>query len=168
MFRSDQHFGLNLKDLVQVQKQVNVVKWHLMKYSKDPQARLVYDYRLGLDRKGHIGRGQTTSSSLTIERVERSFELEKILGAGQRGHAGLGFQKAGKKPNPRERIISRLKEEAEEKRLVILYEYQMQASWLQWACNSEEGSYLASCVVPVFSTLTQVLAQRPVQYFALA
>ena len=32
-------------------------------------------------------------------------------------------------------IITRMKKEAEEKRLVILHQYELQASWLSWGLN---------------------------------
>jgi len=60
LYGSNEHFRLNFKDLRQMQEQLEVVKWHIMKDSKDPQLKL-YRYRLNLDRKGHIGRGNRTS-----------------------------------------------------------------------------------------------------------
>ena len=67
LYRANEHFGLNFKDLGQMQKQLEVVKWHIMKCSKDPQAQELYRYRLDRDRKGYIGRGNRTSPCLTLE-----------------------------------------------------------------------------------------------------
>src|SRR5690349_16428878 len=72
LYRSNEHFGLNFKELLQMQKQLEVVKWHIIKFSKDAQVQALYGYRLALDRKGHIGRGNTTSPCLTLENLERS------------------------------------------------------------------------------------------------
>ena len=135
LFRSNEHFGLNLKDLVEMWRQTRVVKWHIMKYAKDPQTRKVYDHRLGLDQKGHIGKGNITSPALTIERIERSLDFERIIGAGQLGRTGLGFQRVSKKLRPREHIVARMKQEAEENRMVLLHDYQMQTNWLHWGLD---------------------------------
>ena len=60
LYRSPEHFGLNFKDLVQMEKQLHVIKWQIIKYSKDSQMQQLYKYRLALDRSGHIGRGNRT------------------------------------------------------------------------------------------------------------
>jgi hypothetical protein len=88
-----------------------VVKWHIMKYSKDPQAQELYRYRLDRDRKGHIGRGNRTSPCLTLENLQRSRELERLSSAGQHGRRGLGFQFRYRRVEPREEVIERLKQE---------------------------------------------------------
>ena len=121
LYRSNEHFGLNFKDLRQMQKQLEVVKWHIMKYSKDPQAQELYRYRLNRDRKGHIGRGNRTSPCLTLENLERSHELERLSSAGQHGRRGLGFQFRYRRVEPREEVIERLKRETEAKRLLVLH-----------------------------------------------
>ena len=61
LYRSNENFGLNFKDLRQVEKQLRVIKWHIIKYSKDSQLRQLFQYRLDLDRRGHIGKGNKTS-----------------------------------------------------------------------------------------------------------
>ena len=53
LYRSNSNFGLNFKDLIQMDKQLRLIKWHIVKYSKDLQMRLLYQYRLDLDNKGH-------------------------------------------------------------------------------------------------------------------
>jgi len=88
LYRSSEHFGLNFKDLVQMEKQLRVIKWQIIKYSKDTQMQQLYNYRLALDRSGHIGRGNRTSPCLTLEKLENSRALERFVGFGQQGHQG--------------------------------------------------------------------------------
>jgi hypothetical protein len=135
LYRSNEHFGLNFKDLGLLRKQLEVVKWHLHKYSRDVQSQQLYQYRLDLDRKGHIGKGNRTSPCLTLENLERSRELDRISGIGQQGRHGLGFGYKYRKVEPREAVIDKMKKEAEEKRLIILHQYQMQTSWLSWGLD---------------------------------
>ena len=120
-----------------MEKQLRVIKWHLIKYSKDPQIQQLYHYRLSLDRLGHIGRGNRTSPCLTLERLEKARVLERFVGAGQQGHKGLGSRprKIYRKVDSRKDIMTRMKNEAEEKRLIILHQYELQASWLSWGLN---------------------------------
>jgi len=137
LYRSKENFGLNFKDLIQMEKQLRVIKWHIIKYSKDLQMQQLYQYRLALDRKGHIGRGNRTSPCLTLENLERSRALDRIASYGQHGRQGLGFHTSYKyrKVESRTEIIQRMKKEAEEKRLIVLHQYQMQASWLSWGLD---------------------------------
>ena len=135
LYRSSEHFGLNFKDLVQMEKQLRVIKWQIIKYSKDTQMQQLYNYRLALDRSGHIGRGNRTSPCLTLEELENSRALERFVGFGQQGRQGLGSRCRYRKVDTRVDIITRMKKEAEEKRLVILHQYELQASWLSWGLN---------------------------------
>ena len=118
-----------------MQKQLEIVKWHILKYSKDLQAQELYRYRLTLDRNRHFGRGNRTSPCLTLENLERSRELDRISGLGQRGHRGLGLHLQYRRVEPRKEIIDRLKKEAEEKRMTVLHSYQMQTAWLSWGLD---------------------------------
>ena len=110
LYRSQEHFGLNLKDLVQMEKQLRVIKWHIIKYSKDAQMQELYQYRLALDKNGHIGRGNRTSPCLTLENIERSRELDRMTSYGQRGHHGLGFKCRFRKVDSRAEVIAFMKE----------------------------------------------------------
>ena len=135
LYRSNEHFGLNFKDLVQMEKQLRVIKWHIIKYSKDSQMQQLDNYCLALDRDRHIGRGNRTSPCLTLEELEKSRALERFVGYGQQGHQGLGYRCKYRKVDSRTDIINRMKKEAEEKRLIILHQYELQASWLSWGLN---------------------------------
>ena len=137
LYRSNEHFGLNFKDLVQMEKQLRVIKWHIIKYSKDTQMQQLYNYRLALDQGGHIGRGKRTSPCLTFEELEKDRALERFVGVGQQGHQGSGSRNIRKyrKVDTRTDIVNRMKKEAEENRLIILHKYELQASWLSWGLN---------------------------------
>ena len=125
LYRSKENFGLNCKDLIQMEKQLRVIKWHIIKYSKDVQMQRLYHYRLTLDRDGHVGTGNCTSPCLTLEILERSRALDRIASRGQHGRQGLGFRCKYRKVESRTEIIDRMKREAEEKRLAVLHQYQM-------------------------------------------
>ena len=135
LYRSNAHFGLNLKDLTQMEKQLRVIKWHIIKYSKDSQIQQLYNYRLALDRQGHIGKGKRTSPCLTLETLERSRELDRIVQSAQVGHQGLGFRYTYRKVDSRAELILRMKRDAEEKRLTVLHHYKIQTSWLSWGLD---------------------------------
>src|SRR4051812_48983661 len=71
------------------------------------------------DRGGHIGRGNRTSPCLTLEELEKARALERFVGYGQQGHQGLGFRCEYRKVDTRTDIINRMKQEAEDKRLIF-------------------------------------------------
>ena len=136
LYRRKEHFGLQLKDLQQQQNQLRVVKWHILKNSKDLDCQKLYRYRLDCDQKGQIGQGRNTSSCLRLEDLERSKSLDALSAIGQSDRKGLGFQSQVKEAeNPRQDMIRRLKEETEAKRLLVLHRYEMQASWLSWGLD---------------------------------
>ena len=122
LYRSHEHFGLKLKNLKEMKQQLQVPKWHIMKNSKDEESKEVYQYRLDLDRKGHIGQGRKTSPCLELEFVERSKALDLSAAGRHGGRQGLGFRpQAERKLTPREELIALMKKEAESKRLVVLH-----------------------------------------------
>ncbi len=57
-YRMNEHFGLNVKCLTSVHRQLQAIKWHILKYSNYGIARDLYQRRLKLDRKGHKGTGR--------------------------------------------------------------------------------------------------------------
>ena len=136
LYRSNTHFGLAFKHVGDLHKHLQVVKWHIMKHSRDPTARAVYRRRVALDQQGHVGTGRKFAPSLEVERLESLVHLERITGHGQSGRTGLGYLK--KKPVPttpkesRKRMSEIMKLEAEEKRTAICMEYEMQCSWLNY------------------------------------
>src|SRR5688572_25040468 len=77
LYRTNEHFGLNFKDIGLIGKQVRIVKWHIHKHSKDPQARALYRWRL--KRDGHIGTGRKTSPCLRLEKLEGTASIRRIV-----------------------------------------------------------------------------------------
>ena len=133
LYRSHAHFGLKLKHLVHMKQQLQVAKWHTMKHSKDEESRKLYEYRLDLDQKGHIGQGRKTSPCLTLEHFESAEKLNAMTEGAQSGHQGLGFRRQHeRKLEPRQQLIKLMKDEAEAKRVQLLHDYSMQSNWLIW------------------------------------
>ena len=128
-------------------KQLRVVKWHILKYSKDPQAQALHRWRLKRDEDGHIGTGRKTSPCLRLEKLEATASLRTIVGNAQTGRRGLGAGLTSKKwvakgmstVEQRHRLVSIMKEEAEHNRIVALQDYEMQASWLRWGLDKQMG-----------------------------
>jgi hypothetical protein len=92
LYRASNHFGLNFKDLKMILKQSQVVRWHILKYAKDPLARKLYAYRLSQDQAGHIGKGRKSAPSLELESYEGRLVTKEIVGNAQTGTGGLGLR----------------------------------------------------------------------------
>jgi hypothetical protein len=84
----------------------------------------------------HIGKGNKTSPCLILEHLEKSRDSDRIASQGQLGRQGLGFRRIYRKVEPRADLIDRMKKEAEERRLLILHNYQLQAAWLSWGLDN--------------------------------
>ena len=85
LYRSNTHFGLAFKHLGAMHKQLQIAKWHIMKHSRDPSARAIFQRRVALDRKGHTGTGRKFAPSLEVQRLEGLVQLERVTGVGQIG-----------------------------------------------------------------------------------
>ena len=141
LYRSEEHFGLKFKDLKQVLRQLQVTRWHILKYSKDEQSRAVYHRRLALDQAGHVGKGRRSSPCLQLEALEGQLRIQDVIGNAQIGKRGLGYGASRKQhavlgqsaKQRRQRMIQLMKDETEQNRLAVLHEYQMQTSWLSYA-----------------------------------
>src|ERR1700745_1775025 len=53
-----------------------------------------------------------------------------------KGTSGLGYRRHERKLEPRQKLIQRMKDEAEAKRMSMLHDYQMQASWVSWGLDN--------------------------------
>jgi hypothetical protein len=132
-YRSNAHFGLNMKSLQEMQKQLHVSKWHLLKTSADKKCNQLYQRRLSLDKAGHTGSGRRGSPCLTIERIERGLTLDQLT-TSQRGKRGIGFSGIKvKKSSMRQQVVLEMKKEAEDRRLLVADKYQMQTNWVEYA-----------------------------------
>jgi len=85
LYRSNEHFGLNFKHLGDMLQRLQVVKWHIMKYSQDKTCRDLFQYRLARDKERHYGRGRKTSGCLQLEELECDAKIQDIIGNAQRG-----------------------------------------------------------------------------------
>ena len=100
--------------------QLQIIKWHIVKHSADENIRSIYQRRLKLDRKGHLGRGRKTSPAIEVERLESLVALQRITERGQSDRAGIGMRKRPQTSSPadvREQMIKIAKQEAETKRI---------------------------------------------------
>jgi hypothetical protein len=67
LYRSKYNFGVNFKHLGDMRDQLQVVKWHTMKYSSDPNARQLHSHLLRRDRLGHVGKGRKNTYRMRLE-----------------------------------------------------------------------------------------------------
>src|ERR1700744_4682717 len=80
LYRHTNHFGLHFKDLGKSLRELQVVRWHILKYSKDDISRKLYHYRLTQDQAGHIGKGRKFAPSLELESYEGQLATKDIIG----------------------------------------------------------------------------------------
>ena len=99
LYRSHEHFGLNFKHLADMLQRLQVVKWHILKYSNDKTARDLYQHRLQRDKDHHFGKGRHTSPCLQLESLEGEAKIEQIIGNGQHHRHGIGFIKKRRIPD---------------------------------------------------------------------
>ena len=140
LYRAHEHFGLNFKHVSDMLQRLQVVRWHNIKYSKDPDVKNLHLYRLQRDKAKHYGRGRKTSPCLQLEELESDAKFHQIIGHAQHGKSGLGFRKRYRVPtdSDKERRLQLgllMRKEAERKRLVILQSYEVQNSWLSWGLS---------------------------------
>ena len=131
LYRSNANCGFALKNVVELKRRLQVVKWHIMKNSLDDQARKLYSHRLDLDQKHHFGSGRISSPCLQLEESLSALRIEDMVGKPNVGRAGLGFHKE-KPVSERDRVKLWLKQEQEAKRLVTCISYEMQNDWVCW------------------------------------
>jgi hypothetical protein len=134
LYRHANHFGLHFKDLGKSLRELQVVRWHILKYAKDNISRKLYHYRRTQDQLGHIGKGRKFAPSLELESYEGKLVTKDIVGNTQHGTSGLGFHKSRRQKSSlkdkRKELVRMMKEDTEQKRLVELEKYQIQAKWL--------------------------------------
>ncbi len=131
-FRDRKHQGYGLKELPRVNESQQIVKWLLMKESSDPQARKIFKRRLKKDAEGEIGRGRKDSICLKIKKLEAMVDFEEMRGPIRKAGSKKGLRVAAKMTR-RKNILKAYKNDQEEKRIVPLHGFQMQANWLVWS-----------------------------------
>ena len=88
LYRAHEHFGLNFKHVGDMLQRLQVVRWHIIKYSKDPNVKNLHLYRLQRDKAKHYGRGRKTSPCLQLEELESDAKFHQIIGHAQHGKSG--------------------------------------------------------------------------------
>jgi hypothetical protein len=131
-FRRKENQGYGLKSLLDCNETQQIVKWMIMKESKDPQARRTFSRRLKRDEQGEIGRGRKTSTCLQIKELSSVVEFEEMRGEVRKRGSTEGV-KTRRKSSNRTKVLNVCKRDQEEKRIVPLHAYQMQANWLVWS-----------------------------------
>ena len=114
-------------------ERLQVIRWHILKYSNDQISRNVYQHRLKRDKLGHYGKGRRISPCLLLEYMESQAKFQDLVGNAQCGKAGLGYGKKRTKfktinQEKRHQLVLLMRREAERKRLRLLQNYQMQNS----------------------------------------
>ena len=109
-----------------------MVRWHILKYAKDPVSRKLYSYRVSQDQAGHIGKGRKFAPSLELESYEGKLVTKEIVGNAQTGTGGLGLRPRRQQSlkEKRKELVKLMKEDAENQRIVDLGRYETQAKWL--------------------------------------
>jgi hypothetical protein len=129
-FRSKRHFGLHLKKISDFSKKLQVIKVHLLKYSRDPIIRKLYELR--------HRREQTVkywTPTVELESVERALELNKMTDGGQTNKQGLGFQRRPKPITIKEKraaVVEFMEGQMEEERFRDNTRLEMQGEWTKW------------------------------------
>ena len=93
-------------------EQLQLIRWHIIKSSKDPQARLLYYHLLQKDKTGHVGSGRKSTPRLKLEELERQVDLETRISSNA-GQTGLGFYRTLKVKNAKDKrsqILTALKD----------------------------------------------------------
>jgi len=144
LYRSRENFGLNFTDLRRLHKNLQVSKYHILKYSKDEQIKNLYTHLLqreqkrkntipSLKRPPRKKPYKGFSGPLELERLEGIVACDNLTRKAQSDRKGLGYNSNSKdKLSDRERLIAVRKEEAEHKWKVLSLTYVMQGEWLQY------------------------------------
>ena len=144
LYRSRENFGLNFMDLRRLYRDLQVSRYHILKYSKDEQIKHLYVHLLkreqkrknsipSLKRPPRKKSCKVFSGPLELERLEGIVASENVTRNAQSDRKGLGYNlNSRKKLSDRERIMAVRKEEAEHKWKILSLAYKMQGEWLQF------------------------------------
>ena len=116
LYRSRCNFGLKFKHLGEMQDQLQVTRWHIIKSSNDPNARKLYAHRLKRDQEGHVGTGRKTTPRLMLEELEAQVDHDELVPP-HPGRTGLGYIHK-RNETRRQRVIKVMKDDNNKKRLV--------------------------------------------------
>ena len=132
LYRSKDHFGLGLCDLVTHLKKMQVCRMHMIKYSQDDSSRSLYKYmrerdkppmnKLGLPLKPKVWKPTNA-----LEKAERNIYLDNIAF----GQQHFQVNKSSAKMD-RHNTLRRIERDDEEARLTHCYGYAIQGDWLNF------------------------------------
>ena len=133
LYRSKDHFGLGLTDLVTHLKKMQVCRMHIHKYSQDSSSRELYDYMKERDKPHINGLGIPVNPRIwkptnALEKAERDTYLDNIAFYHQ--HSRTGEKSTVK--SSRENTLKRIERDDEEMRLAKCYSYVTQGDWLNF------------------------------------
>ena len=91
LYRSKDHFGLGLTDLVTHLKKMQVCRMHMLKYSKDDSSKKLYEYMRERDKPPVNGLGVPLKTKVwkptnALEKTERNFYLDNLAFNNQQQH----------------------------------------------------------------------------------
>ena len=116
----------------QIRYDMQVVKYHIMKYAKDKETQSVYNHMVLRQEKKKNWNGVKE-----LEERERHLIINELC-RGQTGRQGLGYRRTEKRVNKmsirehRQALSKLVKEVSEEQLLVALYGMAQQGRWLGW------------------------------------
>ena len=128
-WRRRRDFGLYLRKPSTLFKQMQIVKYHLLKYSLDPKMRELYSARLKRERKW----SNRWSPAQTLEAAESASRLSDRTKGAQTSTAGLGLMSLFSRPDrPRSRAISFVYNIDNDEQMVHLRSLVKQGKIAQW------------------------------------
>ena len=133
LYRSKDHFGLGLTDLVTHLKKMQVCRMHMHKYSQDDSSKMLYEYMRDRDKPPVNGLGIPLQSRIwkptnALEKAERNFYLDNIAIDQQQ----CVQRNTSKVKVDRHNTLKRIEKDDEEKRLSRCYSYALQGDWLSF------------------------------------
>ena len=132
LYRSKDHFGLGLIDLVTHLKKTQVYRMHMLKYSQDGSSNNLYEYMRERDKPPVNGLGIPMKSKLwkptiALETAERNFYSDNTAFNYHCQVPGKSLVKMDQ-----HNTLKRIKKDDEETRLTHCYGYAIQGDWLNF------------------------------------
>ena len=126
LYRSKQHFGLQIPNIKTCFKKAQTGREHKMKHSKDNNIRKLHCVKAKSEEEK-----VRWSACKELNNVERAIILDDMAFSGQTNRHGIGFNKK-QKLNPREKIAKKVEELDEVQREQHAVQLGMQGSWTKW------------------------------------
>ena len=126
LYRNKDHFGMNLKNLLDLYKSLQVSKAHMLKNSEDTKVRAAYEHRENVHQ--HSKRWNYTGE---LTERERDLYFQELVGAVSHDRSGLGFN-SRKIMSERDKLKQSLATISEEELLLTLYDKSTQGKFLTW------------------------------------